>query len=163
LEINANHGHVTFLAGMALLVPGSTPFLISGPSISAPNPALVVVPGFLLGVPAALLPAIPFFAWNPALFKGSKALPRRTYILFIATVVLTAIWFAAGWKFGIQYQGAHYTRVVCMINALWIAALGGLLVRYRGISASFASNVAVHWLLFVWFAWYAFPYLGEFP
>jgi len=164
VELKTTHGDVTFFAGMALLIPASLgTFLLSGPSISAPYPALVVVPGLLFGIPAALLPALLFFAWHPSLFKGSTTLPKRTYIGFVALVILNATWFIAGWKFGLEFQGVHYTRLVCAINVLWVATLAGLLLRYRKANASFASNLVVHWLLFVWLAWYAFPYLGELP
>jgi len=148
---------------MALLIPASMTFLMSGPSVLVPYPALVAVPALLFGIPAALLPTLLFFAWHPNLFKGSKALPRRTYILLGGASILSAVWFIFGWKFGLEYQGAHYTRVVCTISGLWIAGLGALLLRYKRTDPSFAANLVVHWLLFVWLAWYAFPYLGELP
>jgi hypothetical protein len=71
------------------------------------------------------------------------------------------VWFIIVWKFGLQYEGTKYTYRVCAVNALWIAVLAALLWRSRRKDISFISNLAVHWLLFAWLAWYAFPWLGE--
>jgi hypothetical protein len=36
-------------------------------------------------------------------------------------------------------------------------------VRTWKMGASFRNSLFVHWMLFAWLAWYAFPYLGELP
>jgi len=157
-------GAMTFLSGAALLIPATVGmFLTGGPTVLGPLPALTVIPTFALGIPATPVPTLLFFAWNPALFKGSVTMPKRTYWLFIAAAVLNAVWFAAGWKFGLHYQGATYTYSVCAINVAWIAILGTILMRSHKANLSFASNIFAHWLLFAWLAWFAFPYLGELP
>jgi hypothetical protein len=160
---------ITLISGMALLAPASIgQFLTGVPTVFAPSPALTEIPGDLLDsrhltVAAVTIPTLLFFAWHPALFKGSNIFPKRTYVLFTTVAVLNAIWFIGGWKFGLEYHGALYTYAVCAINIVWIAVLGTLLWRYRTPNVSFTSNLVVHWLLFVWLAWYAFPYLGELP
>jgi hypothetical protein len=155
---------ITLLAGIALLIPATLGFSFSGvPTVHAPFPALVVIPSFILSLTGLFFPSLLFFAWHPALFKGSNTFPKRTYFLFVALVVLSAIWFIVGWKFGLQYEGARYTYIVCVVNALWIAALAALLWQCRSKKISFASNLLVHWVLFAWLAWWAFPYLGELP
>jgi hypothetical protein len=124
----------------------------------------VLIPGFFLGLLALFLPSVLFFVWHPALFKGSNLFPKRTYVLFIALVVLTAVWFIVGWRFGLRYQGAWYAYFACAVNSAWIAALAALLWQCRRKKRiSFASNLLVHWVLFAWLAWWAFPNLGELP
>jgi hypothetical protein len=160
---------ITLLSGMALLAPAWIGLFLSGvPTVFAPLPALTVIPAFLLvsghlTFVAVTIPTLLFFAWHPALFKGSNIFPKRTYVLFTAVAVLNAICFIGGWKFGLEYQGARYTYAVCAINVAWTAGLGMLLWRCRRITMSFTYNLVVHWLLFAWLAWYAFPYLGELP
>lgn len=156
---------ITLLAGIALLVPAMLGASFSGiPSVPPPYPALVVIPMFFLGLLALFLPSLLFFAWHPTLFKGSNVFPKRTYILFVVLVVLTVPWFIVSWKFGLQYQGARFTYFACGVNAAWIAALTALLWRcWRKNNISFPSSLLVHWVLFAWLAWWAFPYLGELP
>jgi drug/metabolite transporter (DMT)-like permease len=155
---------ITLLSGIALLIPATFGLSLSGvPTVHAPFPALVVIPSFFLGLPALFIPSVLFFAWHPALFKGNNKFPIRTYILFVALVVLTVIWFIVSWNFSIQYEGARYTYIVCAVNAVWIAALAALLWKCRRKKISFPSNLLVHWVLFAWLAWWAFPYLGELP
>jgi hypothetical protein len=131
-------------------------------------PALTVIPAFLLAdfglYPiAAAVPVVFFLVWNPHLLRGQANIPKRTYFLFAGLIVLTVVWFVVGWKFGLQYQGARFTYLVCAVNAAWIALLGLLFIRAWKGNPSFPRSLALHWLLFVWLAWYAFPYLGELP
>jgi hypothetical protein len=41
--------------------------------------------------------------------------------------------------------------------------LAALFARYQQRDITFRLVLALHWLLFSWLAWYAFPYLGELP
>jgi hypothetical protein len=68
-----------------------------------------------------------------------------------------------GWKFGLQYQGTRYVYEVSAANVFGIAFLATGFSWSRKWEGSFTLNLALHWLLFVWLAWYAFPYLGELP
>jgi hypothetical protein len=54
-----------------------------------------------------------------------------------------------------------YARLIFPINVAWMAALCLLLNRSSTAAPSFVRNLALHWVLFAWLAWYAFPYLGE--
>lgn len=76
---------------------------------------------------------------------------------------LSVIWFVGGWKFGMEYQGAEYTYTVCILNALSICFLGLVFATNWGKESSFGINLVLHWILFAWLAWIAFPYLGEMP
>jgi len=161
---------LTILAcGFALMVPAWFGLFLSGfPTVLCPMPVLTVIPAFFLssaglhGI-AVAVPTIFFLLWNPQLFRGGPEVPKRTYFLFGGAILLSIAWFVASWKFGLQYQGRRFTYSMCVINALWILFLGLLFARSRKGNQSFTSSLILHWLLFAWLAWYAFPYLGELP
>jgi len=159
----------TLACGFALLVPAWFGLFFSGfPTLLCPMPALTVIPAFFL-TNASLypigvaMPTIFFLLWNPQLFRGRPEVPKRTYFLFGSTILLSIAWFVASWKFGLQYQGRRFTYLVCVINAIWILLLGLFFARSRKGKQSFTGSLVLHWLLFAWLAWYAFPYLGELP
>ena len=161
-----NYRILTFTAGALLVLPACVGLLTSGaPTLISPFPALTVFLAFLLANSglAVLVPSVFFWLWNPHLFAGSSKIPTRTFALFFACVVLTIIWFVESWNFGLQYQGARFTYVTCAFNGILAAAIGALLVVFRKTSPSFRKALAIHWLLFAWLAWCAFPYLGELP
>ncbi len=153
---------LTIAAGLSLLIPVLFwLFSKQGPSLLYPFPALMFIPSFLLRRAAVLVPVLLFFAWNPGLFGGQAKVPRRSYILLIAATVLSVVWFAVGWRDGLAVQGAKYNYVISGINALWIVVLWLLFSRSRKGEPSFGTNLAVHWVMFAWLAWYAFPFMGE--
>ena len=161
----------TLIAGLGLLVPASVGLLASGvPTILCPLPTLTVLPAFLLSnwhlwKIAVILPTLLFFLWNPRLFTGAARIPRRTYLLFALASLLSVVYFIASWKLGLQYQGIRYVYVVAAMNILWVVFLGiGFVRSWRKMSSSsFTVSLFLHWMLFAWLAWYAFPYLGELP
>lgn len=67
------------------------------------------------------------------------------------------------WKWGLQYQGARYTDSVLALNVIWLAGLRTMSYVCCKREPSFTTSLTLHWLLFAWVAWYAFPYLGELP
>ncbi len=60
-------------------------------------------------------------------------------------------------------QGARYTHVVCAVNIAWIVVLWTMFVFVRNSKPTFRMNLLLHWTLFMWLAWYAFPFFGELP
>jgi hypothetical protein len=159
----------TGMAGLALLIPASAGVLIAGvPTIGCPFPTLTVAPGFLLSNfglwnASVAVPTLYFFLWNPGLLRGENRVPGRSYVLFIIRTLLTVAYFFMNWKWGLQYQGAQFTHVVCAVNAVWIALLALAFSRSWKQPLSFGYSLLLHWVLFAWLAWYAFPYLGELP
>jgi hypothetical protein len=160
---------LTFLAGLGLLIPASIGLLSSGvPTVLCPLPALTLLPAYLLAdwhlwKAAVVLPTLLFFAWHPGLFRGQAKIPKRSYMLFAVATVLSLVYFAASWKWGLHYQGIRYTHVVCIVNITWAAFLGLAFARSWNGPSSFRFNLFLHWMLFAWLAWYAFPTLGELP
>jgi len=62
----------------------------------------------------------------------------------------------------LKYQGKRFTYGICALNAGWLVLLWTVFM-WRGNKPSFMNNLILHWLLFTWLGWYAFPYLGELP
>lgn len=98
--------------------------------------------------------------WNPGLFRGSADIPRRSWLLLAVLTVLTAVYFVGSWHYGLEYQGKRFTYGICALNAGWLVLLWTAFM-WRRNKPSFAKNLILHWLLFTWLGWYAFPYLGE--
>jgi hypothetical protein len=159
-----NSASLTLAVGLCLLVPAWIGFSTGGPTVLSPLPALTVLPAmFGLAYGALGVPSLLFFIWNPGLFRGEAKVPKRSFWLLGTAIALSSIDFALSWKWGLQYQGARYTYTVCAANAVWAVLLVGLFVGFRHREESFKVNLLLHWALFAWLAWYAFPYLGELP
>jgi hypothetical protein len=158
------NGLVTFLFGLGLLIPAYVGLFLSGvPTVTCPLPILTVIPGFICGPPAVILPTLLFFAWSPGLFRGDAKVPWRSYVLLAVLTALSGMWFVGGWKLGLQYQDARYTRLVCAVNCVWVASLWAMFIYNWRRAPSFRANLLLHWIMFAWLSWYAFPYLGELP
>jgi len=161
----------TLIAGFGLLVPawlnGHNPSL---PTIVRPLALFIVIPEILLSEwnwhfteAAIALPTLLFFAWQPRLFRGETKIPTRSFVLFAAAASLNLVWFLKGWRYGIDFQGIEYTRAVAVINTIWALVVGLAFTQSRNGLRSFRFNLFLHWMLFAWLAWYAFPWLGELP
>jgi len=153
---------LTLMAGICLSVPAMISLSAGEPNPLSPMPLLVVVPAFLVHVGAVIVPVLLFFAWNPSLFRGREIVPQRTYWLLGISILSNVVWFVAGWKWGVEFEGIRYVRLVGIANIIWATLLVSLFAAFRK-RASFKKNLFLHWMLFVWLAWYAFPYLGELP
>ncbi len=104
-----------------------------------------------------------FFVWHPGLFRGESKVPRRSYVLLVVAILLSVAYFVTSWEWGLHYEGSRFTHVVCALNAAWVALLALAFARSWKETSSFRYSLFVHWMLFAWLAWYAFPYLGELP
>ncbi|PYT74516.1 MAG: hypothetical protein DMG39_03035 [Acidobacteria bacterium] len=131
------------------------------PPLFYPTSTLVFLPWFLVGPLAIVAPTVFLFVWNLGLFNGDAKTPRRTYILLTVTTLLNALWLVGGWRGGMAVQGPRYNFSMLGINAVWMTRLWFILVRSWKTEASFKANLFLHWLMFFWFASYAFPFFGE--
>jgi hypothetical protein len=142
------------------------------PTILSPLPVFVVAPLFIASAlgyaePWWLVAPIPFGTFllmncYRLRVASSAPLPLRFAILLGIATAFSIFWFAAGWGYGIRYQGAAYTRASAAINlsfllVLWICWLA---IRRR---ASKMGALGFATLLHCWLFWFAFPYLGELP
>lgn len=163
LSLRMKSDRLTLAAGLSLLVPLLF-WLFSGegPTVLYPFPALVFVPALLfLRWAAVAVPMMLFFLWNPGLFNGDVKVPKRSYVLMMVATLVTIPWFVLGWKDGLAVQGAGYNYSVLIINIGWLAILWVMFARSRNAKPSFKANLLLHWVLFAWLAWYAFPFFGE--
>ena len=156
---------LTSLAGLSLMLPLPLGmFTKDMPSELYPLPVIVAIPALMgLRYAAMAVPMLLFFLWNPALLRGETKVPRRSYALLLGATVLSVPWFVMGWKFGLEFQGSRYNYSVLAINIAWLAVLWTIAARSRKKEGSFQTSLFLHWALFAWLAWYAFPYLGELP
>lgn len=159
---------LTLAAGLSLLIPPAVGFLCGllfarneTATLFYPIPCLVLLPGFFVGPLAFFVPTVLFFIWNAGLFNGDPKTPKRTHVLFVIVTILSSLWFVAGWKDGVVVQGPLYNFSVLGINIAWIAILLFKFIRNWKSEPSFKANLLLHWLLFLWLAWYAFPFFGE--
>ncbi len=140
-------------------------FLNGTPTPICPFPLLTSLPALALpsgrsAYVVVLCPAVLFVLWTPRIASGATEIPGRSLVALVLLSFLTILWFALGWRDGLRYQGLIYTRRVLILNALWLILLWLLLVRGRR-THRFSYNLLLHWLLFMWLGWFAFPYLGE--
>jgi hypothetical protein len=160
---------VTWLTALSLLLTAAIGLMGSrAPTPICPFPVLTIIPALILSTwrlqyISVAIPALLFIGWQPALFRGETKVPKRSFALFALIACLTVLYFVESWHWGLQYQGAQYTYLVCFINAIWIASILGLFIRNLNRPPSYLSNLCLHWMLFAWLGWYAFPYLGESP
>src|SRR6185295_18070427 len=77
----------------------------------------------------------------------------------IAGCVGSAIIFAAGWIYGVRYQGLTYVVGVLGMTIAAVVFLGVFLLWNRR-SPSLANSATFHFVLFAWLGTYAVPYLG---
>ena len=153
---------LTLLAGLSLLLPALFLFKQED-AILYPHPGLVLLPMFFgMRWAAFAVPTLLFFVWNPDLFRGGAEVPKRSYVLLLVAIVVNTLWLVLGWKDGLAVQGARYNYSVCMVNIAWVILLIVMFARTWHAKPSFKLNVLVHWLLFAWLAWFAFPFFGEF-
>ena len=169
MNFSSNSVPMTLAAGLALLIPAFLGLLLSGwPTILSPLPAMTLLPALVLSDfhcsnVAVAIPMLCFFAWQPGLFRGATAVPMRSYILLAFAILLSALYFIFSWKWGLQYEGSHYTRSVLVVNIALTCVLSFLFFKARRSRPTFKFNLFAHWMLFAWLAWYAFPTLGELP
>jgi hypothetical protein len=155
---------------LTLILPAHLGLFETGaPTVLSPLPVLTVIPLLYVGgnrltdIAILLVPALFFAIWNPQLFRGEGRVPKRTVALFGVAIVLNAAWTAIGWNWGLHYQGARYVHLVTLLNAVWILTIGLMFLYLRRSKTAYWQSLAIHWMLFAWLAWYAFPYLGELP
>jgi hypothetical protein len=101
--------------------------------------------------------------WQSSLFRGDPKIPKHSYVLFMGSTFLDILYFIFSWRWGLEYEGAHHTSVVCAVNLIWVCLLGVAFGRASRGASSFRLNLFVYWMLFAWLGWYAFPTLGELP
>lgn len=151
------------IAGTSLLILAFVGlFSARVPTLYCPFPVITVLPMFYSPPVGLMMPTILFFLWNHRLLYGQPNVPKRTMVAVAILCVLTAFWFKTSWGYGMECQGERYTVIMLIINLAWIASLWSLIILCLR-RPSFRTNLLLHWVLFAWLSWYAFPWLGELP
>ena len=132
--------------------------------VTSLSPIALVLPLFA-GVPVLLLILLPPFAfwlWAYHLFSGTAGVPARSFFGLLAIIVISAVWFTVGWRWGTHYQGHRY--VVTMIAANVAVASGIWALGWRAErTQSFLLGLAFHMAVPLWLITVGLPYLGEYP
>jgi len=134
------------------------------PSLAAPAPFPLILLGFTF-VPPMLLPLIAggvSILWSIQIAFGNPTIPVRTAVLAISIAVGSLGWFAAGWRYGLQYQGRSFVWFTALFSVLFMVLVGAA-VSWGRRRPSLAASTLAHGLIFLWLFSYAFPYLGETP
>ena len=107
-----------------------------------------------------VLVIVVFWLWCRPLRRGENFFPRRTPILALGAVALSAAYFTASWRYGLQYQGVSLVLTYIGVSVMALLVLWLCWIRARRTS-SWWGSLGVHWGLFVWLCVFAFPWLGE--
>jgi hypothetical protein len=159
-------GHLlVVLAGGALLfLPGSLPYAVGVPTLLSPMPLAPVLPAFLEvpGPVVGSIPAIVFWSLGWSLFKHRERMGFGPLIFYAVLAALNVVMLIASWGYGLRYEGPVHTAVVATMSVV-LSSCGLGLSAWARRRPSFARHFAAHWVLALWLAWCAFPYLGELP
>jgi hypothetical protein len=150
--------------GLLLVLPFFLIFIVGVPVPFAPIPLVLVVPA-LLGAPAFIvvsIPALIFWAVGWSLF-ARRVRPGIGLLVFYGVLgVLNAVVLALSIRYSLRHHGVIHTLVVSGLSLTLFASGIGLAIWARR-RPTFPRHLAAQWVLALWLAWYAFPYLGELP
>lgn len=147
-----------------ILVAAQSSGLFHHGSLTLISPwSFVLIIPTLLGVRPWSVPLIwgaMFVGWYPALIWGVAEVPSRTVALWLATTILSILYFVTSWRAGVTFQGPPYTVLVLAVDIVAFSICSALLWHARD-RPSFGRCLRFHVSLFVWISTYAFPYLGS--
>jgi uncharacterized membrane protein YhdT len=151
------------LGATLLLVAATIMSILPGvPKCWAPFPLpLFVLAGFT-GPLVFVVPAGTFLLWSKQLLGGEPRVPYRTVGALVVLGCLSVWYFMSTWSDSVMRYGQGFVTTVVGVNVGFVAALVALVV-WSYVRPSFRLSLSVHFVLFLWLAWYAFPYLGEGP
>lgn len=150
----------TLTGGFLLVLPAMQCIFFGSPRTFAPFPMHFTLLFFVIGYFAAIVPTVVFWGACHRLFKGNPKTPN--YIMAISFILgaLSIFWFIASWDHGLQYQGLIHTKTILILNVFLYLSSHVLLIWGKG-RPSYSVTFCGQWLLFFWFTWVAFPWLGE--
>lgn len=102
-----------------------------------------------------------FFLWSYPYSREAQK-PKRSLYLGACLGLLSLTYYVYGFGYAIAYQGTGYFWGVSVVGSiLFTAALCTSLLAVRRGTRNL--QVISDALLFSWFAWLSFPYMGELP
>jgi hypothetical protein len=114
-------------------------------------------------VASAIYPAfvaLVFWQWCRPLGRTGSVYPRRTVVAGIVAVVLSATYYVSQWSYGLEYQGLGFMIACLSASAMFLGTIAIAWYRYRPTGA-WLPGLVLHWMLFAWICFLAFPWLGE--
>jgi hypothetical protein len=147
------------LTGLAWLTIDS-----NGPTVLHPWNLVLVLPAWMaLGWYAILfIPAV-FIGWCWTVFRDRSAkVPPRSFALFGVVALLSLCIVSLNGECAIEYHGVEYLHGIWLASIAWWLGLTTL-ACFADRRPSLPLNLAFHFALFSWLAWYALPYMGELP
>jgi hypothetical protein len=148
--------------GVAILLVVATVISLSQgvPKVWAPFPIPLFILMILTGPLAFIMPGVEFLLWSWQLLRGQPCIPHRSVGALVILGCLSVWYFVGAWSEGIMRYGAGYVVAVAAANVGFLALLTGLSIwSYK--RPTFTSSLLFHSIMFLWLAWYAFPYFGE--
>lgn len=127
--------------------------------------AVNIFPVFFLGWSLSMTPIA---CGSTALALSLPVLRRSPRVHWSVVVIASLVaiidlwWFVVGFDFALHYHGQHYTVAVTLLNMLFAACLGAVLVLNRR-RPRFSTLWIFHALLAMWVTGWAAPYLAELP
>ena len=90
----------------------------------------------------------------------SRHVPRLSIGIFILASLGTFLYFTLLWRAGVTHQGVRHTALLMIMNLVAVAGLASLL-RAQSHRPRYVFHFLYQTALFLWLAWFSFPYLGE--
>lgn len=149
--------------GAALLVPAALAIAGSYPTVLAPRPLAVFLP-VLIGASRPLALSVgPLAFWLVGARVLCSGRPLYLFSIFLSVLTLGNVaWFAAGWRYALEWQGVTHVVSLLAINLAFAGVLWALWFAWRRTPGLFRA-LALCWLGVAWLVSFALPYLGESP
>lgn len=134
----------------------------NSPTIYSPVCLITALPAIIFPFKFLSFLIVPTFyiIWSTPLIYGQKGISKKTKIISIIFIFLSILYLIGGLPYGLRYQGINYVASMYIFNAIFWFLLLGIFIRNK-TNPSFFTNLAFHGLLFFWFSWCAFPWMGE--
>ncbi len=125
---------IILFAALALFVPAYIGSFSSGvPTVFSPFPALTIIPALLL------------------------AQVHLEYVAALLPSLLFLLWNPQLFREESKIPKMSYVLFVLVVA---LSAVD-FVMSWKCTTPSFRSSLFLHWMLFAWLCWYAFPWLGE--
>jgi hypothetical protein len=157
-------GSLIVMVASCLTMIASEPKVYSPYSLSVVIPALIfsskemgqITIGLLASVPTLLL----YLIFSITSIKPKYTISKPTIGMAVTLVILSVAFNIHGYQYGIKYQGTLHTHLMYAYNLVLLSLLSA--VYFLNFKKPNAANcLGFNVILFSWFGWVAFPWLGE--
>lgn len=147
-----------FLIGIATMVP--VPF--------HPFSLVIVLPALLAGdhyvwfgaSAGAFIGTLAFAGFGSYVVRTGRFMPIGSLVVFAVIAILSLAWAILGWEETTRHQGLARANVLVAL-ALAPPICISLVTIALWHSLTVLRSIALHWAMFAWFSWSAFPWYGE--